>query len=231
MAYVEMTRLMMKQFGLDVMQDKKNNSFIIPKKAAYESLDYDIEPDVSAACYFYAMSPLLHVKSQVMGVHQNSLQGDVAFLDVLADMGCTISDEADGIVCMPPKNAHIDGGSWDLSTFSDQALTLAAIAPFAKEPVGIEGISHIRLQECDRINAIEENLTELGVRVEETENGLRIYPAERIKPCQIKTYDDHRVAMSFTLPGLKAEGVEIIDPYCCRKTFEDFYEVLEESVY
>ena len=73
MAYVEMTRLMMKQFGLDVMQDKKNNSFIIPKKAAYESLDYDIEPDVSAACYFYAMSPLLHVKSKVMGVHQNSL--------------------------------------------------------------------------------------------------------------------------------------------------------------
>ncbi len=107
MAYVEMTRLMMKQFGLDVMQDKKNNSFIIPKKAAYESLDYDIEPDVSAACYFYAMSPLLHVKSKVMGVHQNSLQGDVAFLDVLADMGCTISDEADGIVCMPPKNAHV----------------------------------------------------------------------------------------------------------------------------
>ncbi len=85
-----------------------------------KSLDYDIEPDVSAACYFYAMSPLLHVKSKVMGVHQNSLQGDVAFLDVLADMGCTISDEADGIVCMPPKNAHIDGGSWDLSTFSDQ---------------------------------------------------------------------------------------------------------------
>lgn len=231
MAYVEMTRLMMKQFGLDVMQDKKNNSFIIPKKAAYESLDYDIEPDVSAACYFYAMSPLLHVKSKVMGVHQNSLQGDVAFLDVLADMGCTISDEADGIVCMPPKNAHIHGGSWDLSTFSDQALTLAAIAPFANEPVGIEGISHIRLQECDRINAIEENLTELGVRVEEIENGLRIYPAECIKPCKIKTYDDHRVAMSFTLPGLKAEGVEIIDPYCCRKTFENFYEVLEESVY
>ena len=111
------------------------------------------------------------------------------------------------------------------------ALLAARIAPFAKEPVGIEGISHIRLQECDRINAIEENLTELGVRVEETENGLRIYPAECIKPCKIKTYDDHRVAMSFTLPGLKAEGVEIIDPYCCRKTFENFYEVLEESVY
>ena len=68
-------------------------------------------------------------------------------------------------MCMPPKNAHIDGGSWDLSTFSDQALTLAAIAPFANAPVGVEGISHIRLQECDRINAIEENLAELGVRL------------------------------------------------------------------
>ena len=72
---------------------------------------------------------------------------------------------------------------------------------------------------------------EVRVRVEEIENGLRIYPAECIKSCKIKTYDDHRVAMSFTLPGLKAEGVEIIDPYCCRKTFENFYEVLEESVY
>ena len=119
MAYVEMTRLMMKQFGLDVMQDKKNNSFIIPKKAAYESLDYDIEPDVSAACYFYAMSPLLHVKSKVMGVHQNSLQGDVAFLDVLVcNAGVCVLEDFLEDDTFENRDLHLDinvKGAWNVA--------------------------------------------------------------------------------------------------------------------
>ena len=137
---------------------------------------------MSAASYFYAMSPLLHVKSQVMGVHQNSFR-HVYEHSLVAYTLCRLPRRK---LCSPYPQAHQEmphlPASWDLSTFSDQALTLAAIAPFANEPVGIEGISHIRLQECDRVNAIEENLAELGVRVEETENGLRIYPAECIKP-------------------------------------------------
>ena len=232
MSYVDMTLKMMSQFGLDVICDSKKGSYIISEGSAYEALEYDVEPDVSAACYFYAMSPLLGVRSQVNGVHRKSLQGDVAFFDVLVDMGCALSDEKEGIVCIPPHNGHMHGGRWDLSAFSDQALTLAAIAPFAKEPVEIEGISHIRLQECDRINAILVNLKAMGVKVDETETGLKIYPlSDEAKACQIETFEDHRVAMSFTLAGLVNDGIEIIDPYCCRKTFEDFYEVLEKSVY
>lgn len=232
MSYVDMTLKMMFQFGLDVICDSKRGSYIIEEGSSYKALEYDVEPDVSAACYFYAMSPLLGVRSQVRGVHKKSLQGDVAFFDVLVDIGCTLSEEKEGILCIPPCNGHMHGGRWDLSTFSDQALTLAAIAPFAKEPVEIDSISHIRLQECDRINAILVNLKEMGVKVNETETGLKIYPLlDAAKPCQIKTYEDHRVAMSFTLAGLVNDGIEIIDPYCCRKTFENFYEVLEKSVY
>ena len=108
-----------------------------------------------------------------------------------------------------------------------KAITLESKTFAVKE---IRGAFVFYTNEKKQVKCIESSKVDV-IEVEETENGLRIYPAECIKPCKIKTYDDHRVAMSFTLPGLKAEGVEIIDPYCCRKTFENFYEVLEESVY
>lgn len=226
MAYVKMTIEMMKQFGLNVLCDDAAKSYVISKDSCYNALEYNIEPDVSAACYFYAMSPLLGVNALVHGVHKKSLQGDVAFFDVLNDMGCIFTDENDGLVCYPPKDGKIHGGKWNLSSFSDQALTLAAIACFADSPVEIDGISHIRLQECDRINAIITNLTAMGIKVDVTLDGIKIYPGN-VRPCSIETYEDHRVAMSFTLPGLACDGFEIINPYCCRKTFEDFYDVLE----
>ncbi len=228
MAYVEMTINMMRQFGVDVL--KKNNSYTILKNSHYNGMQYCIEPDMSAACYFYAMSPLLNVKSQVLGVHMKSLQGDIAFLDVLSDMGCTISEEPEGIVCIPPADGVMKAGEWDLSTFSDQTLTLAAIAPFANDKVVIRGVSHIRLQECDRINAIITNLDAMGVKVREKDGEISIWPGE-IKSCQIQTFEDHRVAMSFSLPGLVKDGIEIIDPYCCKKTFENYFDELEKSAY
>ena len=228
MAYVEMTINMMRQFGVDVL--KKNNSYTILKNSHYNGMQYCIEPDMSAACYFYAMSPLLNVKSQVLGVHMKSLQGDIAFLDVLSDMGCTISEEPEGIVCIPPADGVMKAGEWDLSTFSDQTLTLAAIAPFANDKVVIRGVSHIRLQECDRINAIITNLDAMGVKVREKDGEISIWPGE-IKSCQIQTFEDHRGAMSFSLPGLVKDGIEIIDPYCCKKTFENYFDELEKSAY
>lgn len=228
MAYVEMTINMMRQFGVDVLE--KNNSYTILKNSHYNGMQYCIEPDMSAACYFYAMSPLLNVKSQVLGVHMKSLQGDIAFLDVLSDMGCTISEEPEGIVCIPPADGVMKAGEWDLSTFSDQTLTLAAIAPFANDKVVIRGVSHIRLQECDRINAIITNLDAMGVKVREKDGEISIWPGE-IKSCQIQTFEDHRVAMSFSLPGLVKDGIEIIDPYCCKKTFENYFDELEKSAY
>ena len=120
----------------------------------------------------------------------------------------------------------------DMHACSDQAITLAAIAPFADAPVRITGISHIRLQESDRIAAIVENLTALGVRVEEEPDGVIIYPsaADNMKPAEIQTHDDHRLAMGFAIIGLRSPGVTILDPLCCRKTFENYFDVLEETI-
>ena len=134
MAYVDMTVRMMEQFGVRVIKRENPLSFDIKAGSAYEAIDYDIEPDLSAACYFYAMSPVLNVSSQVRGVKRaGCLQGDIAFLDVLSQIGCGCIDEENGIIVNPPKDGRLKGGRFDLSAFSDQALTLSAIAPFATE--------------------------------------------------------------------------------------------------
>jgi 3-phosphoshikimate 1-carboxyvinyltransferase len=228
MAYVEMTVAMMEQFGVTVDRPSPD-TFCIPGSASYRARTYQIEPDVSAAAYFYAMCPLLGVPAKVAHVHWDSLQGDTRFLHVLEQMGCTSREENDGICLLPPQDG-LRGGRFDLSAFSDQALTLAALACFAKEPVTITGIGHIRYQECDRIHAITVNLAAMGIRCEEAEEGeVTIYPGKP-QNCQIQTFEDHRVAMAFSLPGLVTEGIVIENPGCCRKTFENYFEILEERI-
>jgi 3-phosphoshikimate 1-carboxyvinyltransferase len=225
MAYVDMTVAMMEQFGVTV-QRGASGIFTIARDAVYRSRDYEIEPDLSGACYFYAMAPLLQVSAKVYGVRRDSLQGDIRFLNVLTSMGCTTREEEDGIVLLPPKG-KLRGGKWDLSVFSDQALTLAAIAPFAEDTVIMQKIGHIRFQECDRMNAIVCNLTAMGIDCRIQEDSIVIHPG---KPhgCQIETFEDHRVAMAFTIPGLVTEDVLIKNPACCRKTFENYYDIINE---
>ena len=228
MSYVKMTIAMMEQFGVKV-DCLTEDTFRISGDASYTARDYRIEPDVSAAAYFYAMAPVLSVPAKVHHVHWKSLQGDITFLHVLEAMGCGSVELEDGIRIYPPQEG-LCGGTFDLSAFSDQALTLAAISCFAKSPVTIEGIGHIRYQECDRLHAIMTNLTNMGIRCEEPEEGtIRIYPGQP-KPCEIETFEDHRVAMAFAIPGLVTDGIVILDPGCCRKTFETYFEVLEEVV-
>lgn len=228
MAYVDMTAAMMEQFGVTLHRPDVN-TFCIPGNAAYQAREYRIEPDMSAAAYFYAMCPILKVSAKVKNVHWQSLQGDTAFLHVLEEMGCKSVEEEDGICLFPPENGFL-GGSFDLSAFSDQALTLSAISCFAQNPVKITGIRHIRYQECDRLHAIEVNLKGMGIRFEWLEEGdIIIYPGVP-HSCRIETFEDHRVAMAFALPGLVTEGIEIINPGCCRKTFENYFEVLEDQV-
>ena len=131
MAYVEMTVAMMKQFGVEV-QRPASDTFVIAEHAAYQAREYQIEPDVSAASYFYAMCPVVGVPAKVCHVHWESLQGDTSFLHVLEQMGCRTEEEPDGIRMYPPTEGFL-GGVFDFSAFSDQALTLAAIACFASE--------------------------------------------------------------------------------------------------
>lgn len=199
--------------------------YTIPKGQHYKALDYQIEPDVSGACYFYAMGALLQLPILVHNVHFVSLQGDVAFLRVLEKMGCTVEDMPDGIALTPPSNGILHGVDIDMSSFSDQAITLSAIAPFADSPTTIRGIGHIRYQESNRMAAIVTELSKMGIRCEETESSLTIYPGTPKGSC-VETYDDHRMAMGFSLIGLRAHGITILNPGCCKKTFENYFDLL-----
>lgn len=229
MAYVEMTMAMMAAFGVQVTR-KDKNTFLISGNAAYKARNYRIEPDISAAAYFYAMCPVLGVPAKVMHVRTDCLQGDIQFLRVLEQMGCRLKEETGGILLEPPENGKLHGGTFDLSAFSDQALTLAAVSMFADSDVTITGIGHIRYQECDRIQAILTNLSGMGIDCEQPgEDSIRIHPG---KPhgCEIETFSDHRVAMAFAIPGLVTDNIIIKNPSCCGKTFENYFEILEEQV-
>jgi len=228
MAYVSMTMRMMQQFGVGIERTIMG-AYRRRHDNGYEACEYTIEPDVSAACYFYALAPLLRVRVKVKNVYMDCLQGDIKFLKVLVRMGCRIETEDDGVLLIPPKDKFL-GGSFDLSSFSDQALTLAAIAPFANSKVCMMNIGHIRYQECDRIDAIVKNLTKMGIAAIEQQDNVFILPGKP-EPCQVETFEDHRVAMAFSLIGTMVDGIVIENPGCTRKTFEKYFEVLEEAVY
>lgn len=228
MAYVEMTLQMMEQFGVGVERPDER-TFLIKGNARYQARRYTVEPDVSAAAYFYAMCPVLGVSAKVLNVHWDCLQGDIAFLHVLEQMGCRAAEEADGIRMEPPEGQLMHGGEFDLSAFSDQALTLAAISCFADSPVVIQKIGHIRYQECDRIQAILQNLERMGIACSEEGGDITIWPGQP-HGCEIETFEDHRVAMSFAIPGLVTDGITIVNPMCCRKTFEHYFDMLEQEI-
>lgn len=216
MAYVDMTVKMMSSFGIDVKRE--GNTFFVPA-GNYRACDYVIEPDVSAACYFYALAAITGNTLEVQGVTLPSLQGDVAFLDVLRSMGAKVEGTT-------VTGGTLRGVEADLSAFSDQAITLACIAPFASTPTRITGIGHIRLQESDRLTAMATELKKLGARVETGEDSILIYPSA-LHGGTVKTYDDHRMAMGFSLIGQRVEGVVIENAECCKKTFAEYFSVLD----
>ena len=228
MAYIDMTVNMMRQFGVEVKKENEN-IYVVEAGQEYRACIYDIEPDVSAACYFYAMAVILGITVKVKGVHLNCMQGDIEFLKIMQLMGAEVSESPEGIIVTGPENGEYNGVDYDMHSCSDQAITLAAVAAFAKTPTTITGISHIRLQESNRIAAIVCELNKLGIRCEELEDGVRIYPGT-VKPAAIDTYDDHRMAMGFSLIGLRADGIIINDPECCRKTFEEYFSVLDDLI-
>lgn len=224
-SYIRITRAMMQEFGVEAAFDGRN--YRVNKGAVYRKTAYTVEPDMSAACYFYAAAAITGGRALVKRVHMNNTQGDLRFLKVLEQMGCTVNEQEEGIVVQGVAGGRLRGLTIDMNDFSDQALTLAVIAPFASDKVRIENIGHIRGQECDRIHAIVTELGRLGIRCEEETDAVTIYPGMPTGGV-IETYDDHRVAMAFSLIGLRTEGVWIDNPQCCGKTFENYFEVLSQ---
>jgi 3-phosphoshikimate 1-carboxyvinyltransferase len=201
MDYVNMTLDMMWSFGVNAEVD--GNTYVVGGK--YAAKRYDIEPDVSAACYFYAMNRILGTDIKVNGIMPHTMQGDYKFIQLI-------------------KN--FNGGRVDMSAYSDQALTLAAVAPYLDNPTTICNIAHVRGQECDRINAIVTNLTAMGVKCDEFEDGVTIYPSTP-HGAVINTFGDHRVAMSFAICGMRTQGIIIENAEVCAKTFKEYFEVLD----
>ncbi len=242
-SYVEMTEQMMKQFGHPGVRRLDGDCYEA-LEGGYHAQCYQIEPDVSAACYFYAMAAVTGGSAVVRHMRRDSLQGDMKFLKVLEQMGCEaawISERespcgqaGDGeggelqLWMKGPLEGKLKGITASFSDFSDQALTMAAIAPYADAPVTIQGIAHIRGQESDRISVICTELGRMGIKCRETQDGITIYPG-RPQGAKIRTYDDHRAAMAFAITGLRTEGIAIENPSCCKKTFPEYFAVMGQA--
>jgi len=240
--YVDMTLAVMRDFGVEV-QRNGYQSFAIPITnyqhlhlaqvqvspiSNYQSpiTTYPIESDASAASYFFAAPAILGGTVKVENISRRSVQGDIVFLDILVQMGCSVQ-ETDNCLLVT-GHSPLRGLDVDMRDIPDTAQTLAAIAPFAASPTRIRGIASARLKESDRVHATCTELTRLGVRVEEHEDGMTIYPCQNFKPANIQTYNDHRMAMSFALLGLRVPGVTIENPSCVSKTFPNFFEILAQ---
>ncbi len=224
MPYIDITRSVMAAFGVQVISEAYK-FFRIERGQQYQPRVYNIEPDASNASYFFAAAALTGGRVTVQHLNLDSAQGDLQFVHILEQMGCqtTVSDTE--ITITGPH--QLKGIDVDMRTISDTALTLAAIAPFADAKVTIRNIEHTRWQETDRIHAMVTELRKLGVPVVEHQDGLEISPAP-ITPAAIDTYEDHRMAMAFSLVGLKTSGIRINDPECVSKTFPNYFEVLQE---
>lgn len=226
-AYIKITLKMMEQFG--IKYDRSENTYLV-KSQTYNCPVYDIEPDMSAACYFYAIALILRTKSCVKGIHKDSMQGDIKFLCALEKFGCKVAETDEGLEVDASEVGIYDGIEIDMSDFSDQALTMAVVAAFARNETRIKNIGHIRGQESDRVQVIVNELKRLGCEafiVEENETTDVVIKPGKLHGAEIETYDDHRVAMSFAIAGLAIDGVVIKNPMCCKKTFENYFEVLD----
>lgn len=225
--YVELTRSVMEAFGaIPSAQTAARAGFDgwhVPF-SGYVGQTYAIEPDASAASYFFAAAAITAGRVKVEGLHAGSAQGDVAFAKVLERMGARVTWDDDAITV--EGTGTLRGIDADLSDISDTAQTLAVVAAFADSPVGLTGIGFIRKKETDRIGNTVRELVRAGIHAEERPDGFVVHPGTP-QPARIETYDDHRMAMSFAVLGLKAKGIEIADPGCVGKTFPGFWDVLE----
>lgn len=222
--YIDLTLGVMADFGVQAQREGYSRFSVQPQR--YSPIEqYPIESDASAASYFFAAAALCGGWLEVQNLSPQTRQGDMAFLDVLSRMGCIVTHE--GHAMRVTSQGKLKGVEVDMSDISDTSMTLAAIAPFAETPTTIHGIASSRLKETDRVAATCSELRRLGVKVDEHTDGMTIHPSRRIKPTTIHTYDDHRMAMAFSLVGLKVPRIEIENPGCVSKTFPDYFEVLE----
>jgi 3-phosphoshikimate 1-carboxyvinyltransferase len=218
--YLALTVEVMRAFDAHVVAGRE--SFTVAP-GGYRPTTFTVEPDASAASYFFAAAAICGGTVRVPGLGRRSNQGDLAFVELLARMGATVEQTDDTTTVTGAAPLH--GIEADMADLSDTASTLAVVAAFASTPTRVTGIGFIRAKESDRVGGVVRELRRLGVDADEEADGFVVRPGA-FRPARVHTYDDHRMAMSFALVGLRIPGVEIEDPACVAKTFPDFFSTL-----
>lgn len=221
--YIDITLEVMNAFGVSVRCDQYRE-FMIPATSTYRGTVYDIEPDASAASYFFALAAITQGEITVSGLAKNAIQGDIAFVECLEAMGCEVeyAESSITVIGKPLKGIDVD-----MNAISDTVPTLGVVALFANGTTNIRNVEHVRHKETDRITDLARELIKLGADVDERTDGLSITPV-KMKAAEIETYNDHRMAMSFAVAGTMIDGVTIRDPACCEKTYPKFFDDLVE---
>jgi 3-phosphoshikimate 1-carboxyvinyltransferase len=220
--YIDMTVDVQRAFGAEVIVE--DDAWTVGP-TGYRAAHYRIEPDASAASYFFGAAAVCGGRVTIDGLGRRSLQGDLGFVDVLAQMGCVVEQSERSTTVIGPPPGELRSVDVDMRHLSDTAPTLAAVAVFADGPSRLTGIGFIRRKESDRIGDVARELRRCGIAVDEEGDGMVVHPGDP-RPARLATYDDHRLAMSFALLGLRAPGIEIADAPVVAKTFPTFWDVL-----
>ena len=222
--YIDITLHIMKQFGVEV--DNENyEHFIVKGGQRYKALEhFMVEGDASSASYFLAAAAIKGGTVKVTGIGKTSVQGDVAFAEVLEKMGAKVEWGEDYVSV---SRGALNAVDMDFNHIPDAAMTIATTALFAKGTTTLRNIYNWRVKETDRLHAMATELRKVGARVEEGEDYISITPPSELQHAAIDTYDDHRMAMCFSLLALDPVSVTINEPECTAKTFPDYFEVFE----
>ena len=221
--YIDITADILTSFGAQVERD---GNVVRVKAGRLEKHEYRVEGDYSSASYWFAAAAATGGTIRVRGLANPTAQGDAAFLDIIAAMGCSVSIDGDEVVVVGPEKLR--GGSFDCNATPDLVPTLAAIAPLASEPVEITNVANLRVKESDRLATVTSELRRLGATVEERPDSLRIEPGWGSEAAVIETHNDHRIAMAFAIAGLVRGNVTIANEQVVSKSYPRFWRTLDE---
>ncbi len=221
--YVDMTVDIMTRFGIEIRREGYT-VFHVPGNQSYSAGEYRVEPDCSQAGYFWAAAAVTGASITVSGLSKDTRQGDVRFVDVLAEMGCRVTYAADGITVT--GGSDLNAIAVDMGDMPDLVPTLAVVAAFAKGTTVVENVAHLAAKESDRLSAVVNELGKMGIAAEKTKTGLRI-AGGTAHGAEIDTYNDHRIAMSFAIAGLVVPGIHIRNESCVEKSFPRFWDVFD----
>lgn len=192
----------------------------------YQGRKYNVEGDASSASYFFLAAAILKKTIRVEGISRQSKQGDIRLLDVLEELGCKVKSE-ENWVAVTGSNLAEGNFTFDLNDMPDMVPTLAVLSAFRQGQTIISNVAHLRIKESNRLEAVVTELNRVGIEARELPDGLVIQGGQ-MRPAEIKTYNDHRMAMSFAIAGLVASGIEISDKTCVDKSFPSFWEELKK---